>query len=92
MAPELMTVKNNLNISHWNMETGYERTTQTVDTYPIRVFNSNPFHGLNIYLQLFEHDLDFVCRGPIQGFIQIQITHTIHNNNCDCICKDIESR
>lgn len=39
MAPGMMIVKNNANISHWSLEEGYNDQSTIETSYPIRVFN-----------------------------------------------------
>lgn len=61
MAPELMTVKNNPNITNWNFEDGYQKTTSTIRDYPNRIFNAKQFAGFYSVLQLFIYDMQYVC-------------------------------
>ncbi|XP_055528659.1 pickpocket protein 28-like [Wyeomyia smithii] len=51
----------------WTLETGYKDDAD-IDTYPLRVLGAGARGGLNILLSLYEYDLDFLCRGPVQGF------------------------
>lgn len=37
-------------------------------TYPNRVLGPGARAGLNIVLKLDDPDLDYICRGPVQGF------------------------
>lgn len=39
-----------------------------IDTYPRRVLGSGAKAGLNVVLGLQEKDLEYLCRGPVQGF------------------------
>lgn len=69
MAPEMMTVTDNKNASHWNLEDGYNNTDGNFsETYPFRVFGAGARAGLFALLRLFEQDLEYLCRGPVQGF------------------------
>lgn len=67
MAPGMMTVTNNRNISHWSLEYGYENGL-TERGYPIRMFNARKGGALVLVLNLRQDDLDYSCRGPVQGF------------------------
>lgn len=51
---------------HWTLEKGY--TNHDPNTYPRRVNGPGPFSGLYVLLKLNENDIDFVCRGQVQGF------------------------
>jgi amiloride-sensitive sodium channel len=50
----------------WSLEKGYP--TADIDILPRRVLGSGAKAGLNIVLGLFETDLEYLCRGPVQGF------------------------
>lgn len=52
--------------SNWSLEEGYG--SKEIDTYPRRVLGSGARAGFNIVLVLNHTNLDFVCRGPVQGF------------------------
>lgn len=67
MAPEMMIVKSNPNVSHWSLDGGYAKGV-IERGYPVRVFNARQDAALIIYLKLFQEDLEYICRGPIQGF------------------------
>lgn len=67
MAPEMMIVKNNPNISGWSLEDGYEGETNERG-YPIRVFNVKHSAALTVFLQLFGNDIEYRCRGLVAGF------------------------
>lgn len=62
-----MTVNGNPNVSHWNLENGYDEMAND-EAYPIRVFNARHGAALVIFLRLYEQDLEYLCRGAIQGF------------------------
>lgn len=70
MAPEMMTVNTVPNISNWSIENGYNdsdgRRQKTF--YPIRVFNARQNAALFFFLQIYEHDIEYVCQGPVKGF------------------------
>lgn len=67
MAPIMLGSGENPQISHWSLQDGYDDDFSE-RAYPIRVFNARQDAGLVIFLQVFERDLEFLCRGPIQGF------------------------
>lgn len=67
MAPELMIVEGNKE-SDWKLETNYNETVATNDTYPQRVFGAGARVGFFALLKLNSADTEFVCRGPVQGF------------------------
>lgn len=67
MAPEIMTVNNNPNISHWSLEGGYSNEMNE-HSYPARVFNSRPKSSLVVSLLVSKEDLDNNCNGWVQGF------------------------
>lgn len=67
MAPGFMSVKDNLNKSHWSLELGYG--DGSLDTeYPIRVVDSGRSAALDISLWLNETDFEYQCRGFDQGY------------------------
>lgn len=69
MAPEMMSVTGNKNATSWNLEDGYNNSDRNVtETYPHRVFGAGARVGLFALLRLFEQDLEYICRGPVQGF------------------------
>lgn len=67
MASDIMIVKGNPNMSHWTLEKGYDDTADE-KSYPIRVFNARHSAALTVTLLLYDRDLEYMCRGPIQGF------------------------
>lgn len=67
MAPEMMTVTSNPNMSHWTLDDGYD-DGRNGQEYPIRMFNAKQHGALVLFLVLHEHDLDYICRGAVQGF------------------------
>lgn len=60
-----MFIKNNPNVSNWNLESGYQSESNEIE-YPIRLFDS--YDSLVIFLSLLEDDIDYVCSGLDQGF------------------------
>nr|XP_019536370.2 pickpocket protein 28-like [Aedes albopictus]XP_019556891.1 pickpocket protein 28-like [Aedes albopictus] len=60
-------VTKNFSSTQWSLETGY-REDADIDTYPVRVLGAGARAGLNILLRLYNYDLDYLCRGPVQGF------------------------
>lgn len=54
-------------IERWNLEKGYDPTV-IFDTDPRRTFGSGALAGITVVLGADEDYLDFLCRGPIQGF------------------------
>lgn len=59
-------MSHNTSSQSWSLEKGY--TTNNATTYPRRVLGPGARAGLNIVLKLTEPDLDYLCRGPVQGF------------------------
>lgn len=51
----------------WSLQQGYSLNSG-LNTYPVRVLSAGARAGLFIVLQSFKQELDFGCRGPIQGF------------------------
>ena len=66
LAPDLFYQNHNLSSDFWTLEKGY--TTTDPDVYPRRVLGPGARAGMNIVLKLNELDLDYICRGPVQGF------------------------
>lgn len=67
MAPGMLTVKNNPNFTNWSLDTGYTADANE-SSYPIHVFNARQSAALSMAFQLDERDLEYLCRGSIQGF------------------------
>lgn len=63
----MKTVDSNPNMTNWNPDDGYGQRVGD-DDYPIRVFNAQLNAFLYLHLKLFEKDLEWLCRGTIQGF------------------------
>lgn len=72
MAPEMMTVDQNPNVSHWKLESGYDDDVNATNAYPIRVFTGRQSASLVLFLGLFEKDLDYVCRSLVIDKWKIQ--------------------
>lgn len=54
---------------HWKLENGYDASIDfDPQTYPYRVLGSGARVGLFVILKLYEQNLDYICRGPVQGF------------------------
>lgn len=65
----MMSVTDNENATFWNLENGYnDRGRNVTETYPYRVFGAGARVGLFALLRLYEQDLEYICRGPVQGF------------------------
>lgn len=50
----------------WTLENGYSSTNFSV--YPSRVLAAGARAGLFVLLALYDQELDYLCRGPVQGF------------------------
>jgi amiloride-sensitive sodium channel len=61
-----INVVHNFSKIEWSLEKGYP--TAETETYPRRVLGSGAKAGANIVLALFKSDLEYLCRGPVQGF------------------------
>lgn len=62
-----MTNSKNDNISSWTIEKGFD-IDDSSDSIPLRVLGSGVSNGLNVQLKIHEEDIDYICRGPVQGF------------------------
>ncbi|KAH8397834.1 hypothetical protein KR222_003544 [Zaprionus bogoriensis] len=51
----------------WTLETGYEASSD-VETYPARVLSAGARSAIFMALQSFKQEVDYACRGPVQGF------------------------
>lgn len=51
----------------WNLDTGYSKEAAHAP-YPLRVLSAGARAGLSVLLPLYKYDLDYICRGPVQGF------------------------
>lgn len=52
---------------NWSLEDGYSKEA-SMSPYPVRVLGAGSRAGLFVLLRLYEYDLDYICRGPVQGF------------------------
>nr|XP_053610910.1 pickpocket protein 28-like [Plodia interpunctella] len=55
------------NAESWNLEFGYSPNTP-IETYPHRGSGYGAKSGLVFLMRTRESDLDYLCRGPVQGF------------------------
>lgn len=60
-------IQQNQTGEHWNLESGYSEAA-SLTPYPVRVLSAGARAGLSVLLPLYKHDLDYICRGPVQGF------------------------
>lgn len=67
MAPGMMTVKNRPNQTRWTLENGYISGIGG-EEYPMRISSSGYRVGLVLYLEIFEEDLEYLCRDTGLGF------------------------
>lgn len=49
------------------MENGYTKDAP-IDPFPVRVLGAGARAGLFVLMTLNKTDLDYICRGPVQGF------------------------
>lgn len=69
MDSEMLTVTNNPQATYWNLEDGYFGQGESdLNEYPYRMPNAGIQAGVFLVLQTYQKDLDYLCRGPIQGF------------------------
>lgn len=55
--------------SSWSLDSGYEQNiNDEMHVYPYRVFGAGARAGLFVLLRLYEQNLDYICKGPVQGF------------------------
>jgi acid-sensing ion channel, other len=52
---------------NWTMEEGYKKGS-LLDDYPRRALGAGARVGLSTWLNLNAGDLEYICRGPVQGF------------------------
>lgn len=67
MAPGMMIVNKNANVSQWSLETGYQDGSNEAK-YPIRVFNSGERAGFGVYAYSRNQNFDYECNGLKKGF------------------------
>lgn len=64
-----MSITDSKNATYWNLQNGYNDNHENLnEAYPQRVFGAGARVGLFALLRLFEQDLEYICRGPVQGF------------------------
>lgn len=63
----MMIVKNSSNVTHWTLENGYSDGIGRKG-YPIRVYNARHNAALNMYLQIYEQDMEYLCARFVNGF------------------------
>ncbi|KAI8046473.1 pickpocket protein 28 [Drosophila gunungcola] len=51
----------------WTLESGYAHGSE-VETFPARVLSAGARSGIFLALQSFKQEVDYACRGPVQGF------------------------
>lgn len=51
----------------WTLEDGYAKDAGK-DTFPNRAMSSGQSAGMSMLLRAFDYDLDYICKGPVQGF------------------------
>ncbi|KAG4070463.1 hypothetical protein HA402_005695 [Bradysia odoriphaga] len=55
--------------SSWDLTSGYNQTVaHEPQMYPYRVLAAGSRGGLFVLLRLYEENLDYICKGPVQGF------------------------
>lgn len=64
---------NNLSNDYWSLEDGYSKEHSDSSAveyflYPFRVMNDGSKTGLKLTLGIRQEDMDYACRGPVQGF------------------------
>lgn len=64
----LVTVRRNLNATHWNAEDGYQSIANDNELYPHRVFSAGFRDSLKIYLQIWRDEFSENCGGFPNGF------------------------
>ncbi|XP_045477140.1 pickpocket protein 28-like [Harmonia axyridis] len=60
-------MKHGRNSEGWTLEKGYPPNSPK-DTFPRRAISAGAKAGFYLLLRLYDQDLDYVCRGPVQGF------------------------
>lgn len=51
----------------WTLESGYPENAPK-DTFPRRAMSAGSTAGLFLVLIAYKQDMDYICRGPVQGF------------------------
>lgn len=70
---KFMSNENNLSSPHWSLEDGYtegcdDNKLKDIFVYPYRALNAGSKAGLKVNMAIRETDMDYMCRGPVQGF------------------------
>lgn len=78
MAPDLMTVKNQPNVTQWSLENGYT-DRDNKNSYPIRVFNAKRGAALVTYMRIYEQDIEYLCRGSSQVGVHCKTRSLSHS-------------
>ncbi|KAJ2945603.1 hypothetical protein O0L34_g427 [Tuta absoluta] len=60
-------LESRVNTTGWTLDDGYEDKTQT-DTYPHKGLGYGVRAGIVFLMKANEVDLDYLCKGPVQGF------------------------
>ncbi|KAJ8951539.1 hypothetical protein NQ318_020412 [Aromia moschata] len=55
------------NTEGWTLEEGYPSTAKK-DTFPRRAMSAGSSAGLFLLITAYQQDLDYICKGPVQGF------------------------
>lgn len=53
--------------SEWSLEEGYDDSA-SLETVPYRALRPGVQAGITVTLHTYENDVDYLCRGPVQGF------------------------
>lgn len=51
----------------WTLEKGYD-VSAPLEADPRRALGAGANAGISVVLRAYEYDLDYLCRGPVQGF------------------------
>lgn len=69
ISDEFHETSHNISSPKWSLEEGYQNSVPVdPETYPYRIFGSGARSGLFALLRLYEQNLEYLCRGPVQGF------------------------
>lgn len=61
--------RNRNEASSWDLTSGYDQSVASEpQIYPYRVLAAGSRGGLFVLLRLYEENLDYICKGPVQGF------------------------
>lgn len=67
MAPGMMTVNTNYNLSGWSLDYGYESSFNE-DEYPMRLTETGPLVAPTFILQTIKDNVEYQCKGIERGF------------------------